>query len=160
MKKLVLSNIALALLGSSVMANAADLTANTTVTTTVAESSAITATYTEGGPLTTEDGRFKQFGQVNVTGYKDGTQLNSISLSDQTNKANYLTFNRTDGDGFFLAIAKTNTLASVSINTQPNPASTAVFDGLINLTTSSELSSTKLVPGHYSDNITLTVTNQ
>ncbi|EFB3155524.1 fimbrial protein, partial [Escherichia coli] len=46
-KSIALSTIAVALFGSAAMANAADLTANTSVTTTVQERSGFTASYNE-----------------------------------------------------------------------------------------------------------------
>ncbi|MBJ8899661.1 hypothetical protein I5418_21450 [Citrobacter braakii] len=158
MKRLVLSNIALALLSSSVMANAADLTANTTVTTTVQETAGIQATYTEVANIPEQSSGSMTFGKITVSGYAGTPALSSIKLTDPSGRSGVLTFGQT-GKGIFAAeaFATESSTHALSTNGSMYGGDSSGFAGNIFLKTDG---GNKLSPGVYTDNITLTIRNQ
>lgn len=155
MKRLVLSNIALALLSSSVMANAADLTTNTTVTATVQQAAGITATYTESGNIPVQTTTSTPFGKIAVSGYAGTPSNSSVVLDDARGRTGVLTFAKGDGSDNFEAKAYSNN-NELATNGQMFGGSGS-FLGEIILKTDGGM---KLSPGTYSDDITLTIKNQ
>ncbi|NJZ74392.1 hypothetical protein [Escherichia coli] len=159
MKK-VLSTLFIALAASAATANAADKTANAVMTATVKEAAAIKATYTESAPLTEGASRNQKFGQIDVTGYKDGTLYSNIKLSDAEGTIRYLTFKSADGKAFQATAMNSGNTNYFAVNGSElgGIGQDVAFDGVIELRTSSN--GTDLKAGKYSDVISLTVTNQ
>ncbi|EBO9238579.1 hypothetical protein SI68_21480 [Salmonella enterica] len=155
MKKIVLSNVFLALLGSSVMANAADLTTNVNVTSVVQEPTGIHAQYAELTNIA-PDSVNEKFGQITVTGYASSTTDKDVVLSDPSNTLSNLTFKSANHDWFNAKAVNTAGEEFVVNNSFSN--ATAQFDGIINLQTNGTKQNIK--PGKYTDTITLKFLNQ
>lgn len=150
-KSIALSTIAITLLGSAAMANATPLTTNTTVTTTVLEAGAITASYQETDQITAGKLDYaKNFGQITLTGFKEGTQYNDVMLSDTAGVSGRLTFTSPEG----------NTFQANSYGIGINGNAGAYRDPLKPKLDLSALIGQTIAPGKYSDAITVTVSNQ
>ena len=156
-----LSALILALVASTATANAADLTANTTMTATVREGTAFEATYNELAQLTGEPNEQVKFGRIDFSGYKKfETAVRDISIKDATGQQGYLTFS--SGNNSFTAIA-TLVTGSASYPIEANTPGT--LGNMINTDSSSiELTSQwgnkTIAGGKYSDIITLEIANQ
>lgn len=155
-KSIALSTIAVALFGSAAMANAADLTANTSVTTTVQERSGFTASYNEIRSIKETDlEKIVKFGEITLNGMTgDNLTIRNLEFTDPNRGDGYFTFTSPEGNSFKASIY------GVKINGNiPQPW---LADHISNGSkfTVSTLFNDRLVPGRYSDVITVILNGQ
>lgn len=156
-ESIALSTIAMALIGSAAMANAADLTTNTTVAAKVVEPVGITATYTEFTALTLDQvEQGYAFGNIKIMGYNPNTTYKDVSLSDAMGIKGQLTFSDTYGDPRFLVKNY-----SVSINGQTIEAfNKPLPEDSVELPLQAISKQGTVEPGVYKDLVTVTLQNQ
>lgn len=159
-----LSAIALALLGSSAVANAADLTANTNVTATVVEPAKLELTYEEGAPLVIKNGEIEQnaiVGVLDLSGYKAGTSTESVNFTDAAGEQGALTLTSADGKSHFTAKIET-----AENGNEPKVNGQALFDSFQAMTGENQKfnvlvrTAEDVTAGAYTDAVTVTVSNQ
>ncbi|NJZ74393.1 hypothetical protein [Escherichia coli] len=169
MSKVAFSAIALALLGSSAMANAADLTTETTVTATVVEPAKLTLTYAEGDPIIIKDGIFDPTGLVigtfTLSGYKSGTHSTSVNFTDAAGTPGLLTLTPTskndDVEPFTVYLMSgLDGAFEPQVNgsgylDSPGVLADGSQDFVVQPNRGDDISA-----GNYSDNVTVTVSNQ
>ena len=155
-KSIALSTIAVALFGSAAMANAADLTANTSVTTTVQERSGFTASYNEIRSIKETDlKKIVKFGEITLNGMTGGNlTIRNLEFTDPNRGDGYFTFTSPEGNSFKASIY------GVKINGNiPQPwLADKIYNGY-KLTVSTKFNDS-LVPGRYSDVITVILNGQ
>ncbi len=155
-KSIALSTIAVALFGSAAMANAADLTANTSVTTTVQERSGFTASYNEIRSIKETDlKKIIKFGEITLNGMTgDNLTIRNLELTDPNGGADYFLFTSPEGNSFKA------TIYGVKINGHmPQPwLADKIYNGY-KLSVTTDFND-RLVPGRYSDVITVILNGQ
>ncbi len=156
-KSIALSTIAVALFGSAAMANAADLTANTTVTATVQEASGFTASWSETAQLeeTQKLGSIRGFGTITLNGITGQSTKRNLEFSDAKGQEGSFTFTSPEGNSFRANIY------GVMLNGQ-TPGGVWMTEGIHDGSTFEVRAeaSQPLVAGHYSDLITVKLNNQ
>ncbi|EAW9514866.1 hypothetical protein F3V92_22505 [Salmonella enterica] len=159
-------SLAIALLGSAFISNAADLTANTTIKATVVEPSKLSLTYTEGAPLNIKDGDFEEnveVGYFDLSGYKPGTSTADVNFTDATGEPTALTLHSLDGNyNLTLKIENGDHSGEPNVNNQIVGLGYGTMTGeKFKFRVLSRLPGDDgIIAGKYSDAVTLTVSNQ
>lgn len=161
MKKL--SNIALItmLSGAAFVTNAKDLSTNFTATATVVAAANLAATYTPGASLNANNIQSQPIGAIALTGYNGTPAVADLNLSDAKGSAGYLELKDASGASLWAeAFINGN---SIKLNGK-YAAGTQATGNLPAGTTNIDLKtwgSQKQIPaGQYSDNVTITLSNQ
>lgn len=159
-------SLAIALLGSAFISNAADLTANTTIKATVVEPSKLSLTYTEGAPLNIKDGDFEQnveVGYFDLSGYKPGTSTADVNFTDATGQPSFLTLHSLEGN-YNLTLK----LVNGDYSGEPHVNNESIGEDYGTMTgehfkfrvLSGLPGGNGVIAGKYSDAVTVTVSNQ
>ncbi|NJZ74391.1 CD15/CS22/SEF14 family fimbrial major subunit [Escherichia coli] len=161
MKKLSKIVLTVGLLGYAIAANAEDLSDNVTATATVNAPAKLVATYTVGAPLTTDNLKSQQIGTITLTGYNGTPVVADLNLSDAKGSKGYLELKNTGGNSLWAEAFIDG--KSIKLNGQ-YVAGTQATGNLPAVTTNIDLKtwgSQKDIPaGEYTDNVTITLSNQ
>ncbi|EAW9514867.1 fimbrial protein [Salmonella enterica subsp. enterica] len=161
MKKLNKLALAFTLLGSTVIAHAADLTASATVTTTLVEPANLSATYTAGAPLVSDNLKGQSFGSIALTGYTGTPTITDLDLSDAKESIGYLELQNSNGDSLRAQAFIDGKLIKINGNYGDGPAATgnmpAVKTDIVLKTWEQQV---QIPAGEYSDDVTITLSHQ
>lgn len=159
MKKLSKIVLTVGLLGSAIAANAEDLSTNVTATATIEAPAELTAEYTPGAPITTDNLVSQDFGSITLSGYKGTPTIENLSFSDAGGVAKRLSLKDASGNTLFANVIYKNTMLKVNAGTMsgsndPLPEG----QGVVTLRT---IGSQGTIPaGQYTDSVSITLTNQ
>ncbi|EIZ3990225.1 CD15/CS22/SEF14 family fimbrial major subunit [Escherichia coli] len=159
MKKLTKIALVIGLFGTAITANAA--TSNVTATATIIGDATLSATYVAGAPLTTDNLKSQQIGTISLTDYNGTPAVADLNLSDTKASQGFLELKDTAGNAL-LAEAFING-GAIKLN-GAYAAGTQATGNLPAGTTNIDLktwgSQADIPAGEYTDNVTITLSNQ
>ncbi len=159
MKKLSKIALVVSLLGSAMVADAADLTTNVTTTAKVNETAKLIATYTAGAPIMTDNLKSQDFGSITLSGYKGTPTVGNLSFSDADGVAKRLSLKDSSGNTLFANVFYNDTMLKVNAGSMSGSNVTLPEgQGVVTLRT---IGSQGTIPaGQYTDSVSITLTNQ
>ncbi|MBJ8899660.1 fimbrial protein [Citrobacter braakii] len=162
MKKLSKIALTIGLLGTALVTNAKDLSTQVAATATVVSSAKLTATYTAGAPLTTDNLKNQSIGTIALTGYQGTPAVADLNVSDARGAAGNLELK--DASGSILWVKAFINGQSIKLNGTYATAASQATGNLPAQTTNIDLKtweSQEDVPaGQYSDDVIITLSNQ
>ncbi|EBO9238580.1 fimbrial protein [Salmonella enterica] len=161
MKQLSKIVLAISVLGTALSVNAQTLTTNVEATATVKAPAQLAAIYTPGAPLTTDNLKSQPIGTIALTGYNETPAVADLNLTDAKGSAGYLELKDSTGASLWAeAFINGNSIKLNGEYAAGTQASGNLPAGTTNIDLKTWGSQAKIVAGQYSDNVTITLSNQ
>ena len=159
MKKISPIALAIGLLGTAFVVNAADvLSENITATATVSAPAKLSAEYTPGAPLSSDDTISKSIGKIVLSGYKGTPAVTDLKLTDAGNRPGELQL-MGEGDNWIGVNAYINQQL-ITVNTGAGTATGNIPENGVTIDLVTPARPQVVPAGEYTDNVTITLSNQ
>lgn len=161
MKKLSKIALTIGLLGTALVTNAQNLSTQVTATATVAAPAELNAAYTPGAALDADNIQSQQMGTIALTGYNGTPAVADLNLSDAKGSAGYLELKDASGASLWAeAFINGNAIKLNGKYVAGTQATGNLPAGTTNIDLKTWGSQKKIPAGQYSDNVTITLSNQ